>query len=203
MNVTFVNQHVNFTFRNGEVDTAAFQKDGLYLSDSGVDRLLSNLSLPAQSRHKYSQQHSQANTQRPANHDITDDTRTDNAWRVVQRRRHTQQRRSLGQCDKCGETNHLTIRCKHDQQVQCRRCGDWGHKEKHHTRDKENGPIDVAIAHSRELGRNRKWDLPVILNLNARSLSGEKLDELLVTVTDHNVSVVCITGTWFRVYRKL
>ena len=135
MNVTFVNQHVNFTFRNGEVDTAAFQKDGLHLSDSGVDRLLSNLSLPAQTRHKYSQQDSQANTQRPANHDNTDDARTDNAWRVVQRRRHTQQRRSLGQCDKCGETNHVTIRCKHDQQVQCRRCGDWGHKEKHHTRD--------------------------------------------------------------------
>ena len=29
--------------------------------------------------------------------------------------------------------------------------------------------------------------MQVILNLNARSLSGEKWDELLVTVTDHNV----------------
>ena len=58
----------------------------------------------------------------------------------------------------------------------------------------------MAIAHSTELGRNRKWGLPVILNLNARSLSGEKLDELLVTVTDHNVSVVCINETWFIEY---
>ena len=30
--------------------------------------------------------------------------------------------------------------------------------------------------------RKSKWDLPVIINLNARSLSIEKLDELNVTV---------------------
>ena len=37
--------------------------------------------------------------------------------------------------------------------------------------------------------RKSKWDLPVIINLNARSLSIEKLDELNVTVGIHDVSV--------------
>ena len=44
------------------------------------------------------------------------------------------------------------------------------------------------------------WDLPVIINLNARSLSIEKLDELNVTVGIHYVSVICVTETWFKDY---
>ena len=39
------------------------------------------------------------------------------------------------------------------------------------------------------------WDLPTILNLNARSLSEEKLDELQVNVTIHDVSIICVTET--------
>ena len=45
-----------------------------------------------------------------------------------------------------------------------------------------------------------KWDLPAIINLNARSLSIEKLDELKVTVAIHYVSVVCVSETWFKDY---
>ena len=48
--------------------------------------------------------------------------------------------------------------------------------------------------------RKSKWDLPVIINLNARSLSIEKLDELNVTVGIHDVSVICVTETWFKDY---
>ena len=44
------------------------------------------------------------------------------------------------------------------------------------------------------------WDLPTILTLNARSLSGEKLDELQVNVTIHDVSIICVTETWFKYY---
>ena len=47
---------------------------------------------------------------------------------------------------------------------------------------------------------NSKWDLPAIINLNARSLSIEKLDELKVTVALHDVSVVCVSETWFKDY---
>ena len=45
-----------------------------------------------------------------------------------------------------------------------------------------------------------KWDLPVIINFNVRSLSIEKLDELNVTVGIHDVSVISVTETWFKDY---
>ena len=44
----------------------------------------------------------------------------------------------------------------------------------------------------------RKWDLPSLINLNARSLNSEKVDELHVTVTTHDVSIVCVSETWFK-----
>ena len=46
MNVIFVDDESNLTFRNGDVDTSAFHADGIHLSASCVDRVLSNLSLP-------------------------------------------------------------------------------------------------------------------------------------------------------------
>ena len=46
MSVKFVNHDANFTFRDGTVDAAAYNNDGLHLSRSGVDRLLMNLALP-------------------------------------------------------------------------------------------------------------------------------------------------------------
>ena len=45
-----------------------------------------------------------------------------------------------------------------------------------------------------------KWDLPAIINLNDRSLNIEKLDELKVTVAIHDVSVACVSETWFKDY---
>ena len=45
-----------------------------------------------------------------------------------------------------------------------------------------------------------KWDLPVFINLNARSLSTDKIDELQVTVGVHAVSLVCVSETWFKEY---
>ena len=44
------------------------------------------------------------------------------------------------------------------------------------------------------------WDPPTILYLNARSLSEEKLDELQVNVIIHDVSIICVTETWFKHY---
>ena len=43
--VLFVDNDVNFTFMNGTVDDAAFQRDGIHLSESGTDRLLRHLNL--------------------------------------------------------------------------------------------------------------------------------------------------------------
>ena len=44
------------------------------------------------------------------------------------------------------------------------------------------------------------WDLLTIININARSLNAEKVDELQVIVDDYDIAVACITDTWFREY---
>ena len=155
MNVIFVDHESNLTFRNGDVDTSAFQADGIYLSASGVDRVLSNLSTPKHTsrktvkrqRHastrrsairiveraqtinrdprpaneKQQQQQRQRNVRRSTDRDVTQEPtrddmhRDDNEWRVVSRRRSTQDRRTPAQSAKCGQTNHVTARCKHAQ----------------------------------------------------------------------------------------
>ena len=51
--------------------------------------------------------------------------------------------------------------------------------------------------------KNNKWDLPTVVNLNARSLSCEKMDELQITVETNNVSIVCVTETWFKEYMDI
>ena len=146
----------------------------------------------------------------------------------------------MGQCAKCGESNHVTARCKHRQEVQCWHCGQYGHKEKHHTSDWETGQNELAIvlgtpgtptvfsegygndnnniannncntynddnnivvspARAKRKSSGLRWDLPVLINLNARSLCSEKIEELQVTVGIHNVSLVCVSETWFKGY---
>ena len=59
IDVKFVDNDANFTFRNGAADDAAFQRDGLHLSESGVGRLLLNLSLPEQPPKQNKRQHQQ------------------------------------------------------------------------------------------------------------------------------------------------
>ena len=49
----------------------------------------------------------------------------------------------------------------------------------------------------------RKWDLPSLINLNARSLNSEKVDELHVNVATPDVSMVCVSETWFKDYMDL
>ncbi len=141
-NATFVDNDNNFTFRNGAVDNAAFANDGLHLSDSGVDRLMSNLGLPPRSsvRNKRQQQNRRPAAPRTPSRDTPNNNNnnnnagtSDHEWCVIERRnRH---RHSIGKCANCSETNHVTANCKHHQKVQCRQCGERGHKEKHHTRN--------------------------------------------------------------------
>ena len=59
VDVKFVDNDANFTFRNVADDDAAFQRDGLHLSESGVGRLLLNLSLPEQTPKHNKRQHQQ------------------------------------------------------------------------------------------------------------------------------------------------
>ena len=45
---------------------------------------------------------------------------------------------------------------------------------------------------------NTRWSLPVILGVNARSLSIEKAEELLSVASLNDVSCACVTETWFK-----
>ena len=56
----------------------------------------------------------------------------------------------------------------------------------------ELAPINKQTSRTK-LGH--QWDLTVAIVVNARSLSQEKLDELQVTVNDHDASIVCMSGT--------
>ena len=135
VDVKFVDNDTNFTFRNEAADDAAFQRDGLHLSESGVGRLLVNLSLPEQPPKQNKRQHQQQHrhVSNATNHDRLPNARVapDGKWTVVKRRT----RLSMGKCAKCGETNHVTATCRHPDKVLCRQCGERGHKEKHHSRD--------------------------------------------------------------------
>ena len=50
------------------------------------------------------------------------------------------------------------------------------------------------------LDTHTKWHFPTLININARSLSTKKIDELQAIVDLYNVSIVCITETWFKEY---
>ena len=156
MDVKFVDNDTNFTFRNGTVDFTTLNRDGIHLSQSGTGRLMTNLSLPKPQRQ---------NTHDRPTREVVQATRgasTTSDWTVVGRRSvpHPLGRRSVptpigrrsvptpigrrsvpnlrhtpGQCRKCGETNHVTATCRHTQKVVCRKCGKSGHKDKHHSRD--------------------------------------------------------------------
>ena len=165
MDVKFVDNDMNFTFRNGTVDFTTLNRDGIHLSQSGTGRLMTNLSLPKPQR--------QNTHDRPTREAVqaTSGASTTSDWTVVGRRSvpHPLGRRSVptpigrrsvptpigrrsvptpigrrsvpnlrhtpGQCTKCGETNHVTATCRHTQKVVCRKCGKSGHKDKHHSRD--------------------------------------------------------------------
>ena len=62
----------------------------------------------------------------------SEDTEDDASnWFVVNRR--SSAHHAMGQCAKCGETNHVSARCRRRDKVECRVCGNRDHKERHHT----------------------------------------------------------------------
>ena len=114
-NATFVDNDNNFTFRNGAVDNAAFAKDGLHISESGVDLLMSNIGLPPRSSVRKRQQHNRrpAVSRTPGRDTPNNNNAStiDHEWSVIERRnRH---RHTIRKGANCSETNHVTANCKH------------------------------------------------------------------------------------------
>ena len=116
-NATFVNNDLNFTYRDGSCDEAAFVKDGIHLSAYGLSKLLSNASLsqktatsrtttnrPTSRQGPSSQKTRDARVNGPRNgpaasaprRSVSRNTPAEPAWHIV------------GQCRKCGESNHVT-----------------------------------------------------------------------------------------------
>ena len=60
--------------------------------------------------------------------------------------------------------------------------------------------LDAVVSILRHGREHHTWDLPTIININARSLNAEKVDELQVIVDDYDIDVACITETWSREY---
>ena len=56
----------------------------------------------------------------------------------------------------------------------------------------------VNAEHLVTLTKNSRWSTPDFLNVNARSLSIEKLDELLVVARMNDVASVNVVETWLR-----
>ena len=149
-NAKFINNDLNFTYRDGSCDEAAFVKDGIHLSTHGLNKLLSNISLSERQQSPTARpgENRPPNRQGSPPKRTTRDTRgngphangphangpTASAARRTESRNHTAEPawHIVGQCRKCGETNHVTKKCRHDVAVTCFTCGQKGHKNTHH-----------------------------------------------------------------------
>ena len=127
--VNYIDNNLNFVFRDGTCDPAMLLSDGIYLSKAGINRLMSNLSLTVGQQ-----------PCRPTPASRTSQSRKPKSKPNVSQRHNKPSsgsaayRPKTGQCSMCGETNHISARCKHTNKVTCFTCGSQGHKGKHHGR---------------------------------------------------------------------
>ena len=140
---TFVENDRNFRFQDGSCDTSSFKGSGNHLSKCGVNKLLNNLSLMPYTENR--------NNNRPQHKSYAyvagKAIRVDGSKHIHKSKRETHNRstsrnsdagrvwHTVGQCKKCGETNHVTKKCRHDDAVTCFTCGKKGHKSHHHAKD--------------------------------------------------------------------
>ena len=137
---TVVNNDLNFTYRDGCCDEAAFVKDGIHLSAHGLTinyfptfHYLNHHNLLLQERPRTGcpavrvcrrKKPRDAGGDGPRNGPAASTTRrTGSHNNPVESAWHT-----VGQCRKCGETNHVTKKCRHEVAVTCFTCGQKGHK---------------------------------------------------------------------------
>ena len=126
--VTFLNNDPSFTLADGSVNDGYLRRDGLHLNFQGAKRLASNLKLNVSTGDG---KRTSPKTDKKPTRDEKDEQ-----WHRVTRRntRKDNQRntRSRGHgCSNCGEPNHTSRNCRHDNGITCYSCGRYGHKAKY------------------------------------------------------------------------
>lgn len=153
--VTYVNNTLNFTYRDGSVDTCTLDGNGIELSETGMKRLIKNIecqagitiscSTPDEPKQKRSSpniksQHPTKDKTSVAKPEGRYCTKTEKTvakpkHKIPQSRkqRHGEQpniKNKETRCFFCGESNHVKSNCKHEKKIQCRGCSKYGHKQK-------------------------------------------------------------------------
>jgi len=110
----FVDHSSTFTLADGSVNEGFLINKGPHLTCAGTNRLVKNLKLDASGDDVAIRRH----TQRSLPHQ-----------RGFQQNGHAATSCQRG-CYKCGENNHSSKNCRHEQPVVCRSCNKKGHKAK-------------------------------------------------------------------------
>lgn len=154
--VSFINNDTNFKLSDGTPNDGYLRSDGIRLTFKGTNRLAKNIGLRTDPdikndnvvgsctpRHAIRKTHdnNKHNTSGLPNTGETD-------WMTVENRRKDRNRNRqveynqdssrdrtyhsrIGQCWNCGESNHISRNCRHDQKLTCRNFLGFGHKAKH------------------------------------------------------------------------
>ena len=132
LDCVFVDHNNHFRTRDGGINDAVLQEDGIHLNSYGTNKLVAHLGLettdsdvtkqhqnrrqkhPVAARGNLHQRGGQsAGTRQHSRGDGGDETDTG---------------RGFGACYKCGLRNHTTQDCRHRSRVKCNKCGHLGHK---------------------------------------------------------------------------
>ena len=124
--MTFVDAYYAFHNKHGEVIERYYSKDSIHLSTSGIKRLLGTINNFVEIVQNFDQC-GFLRRQRGGRPAIAQQRRA--GLNVGSQRSHAYNRGKLC-CNKCGETNHTTIQCRHSDPIQCHHCGYSGHKSK-------------------------------------------------------------------------
>lgn len=124
-NMQLVNADHAFHDKHGEIIDRYYSRDSIHLSHSGIKRLLGTLNNYAEIVNNFDQCVYNRQEKRRSSH-----RQQHNAHRNQANRRTFSQPEQNCRCNKCGETNHYTRQCRHQEQLQCHGCGLYGHKTK-------------------------------------------------------------------------
>ncbi|MEW8546067.1 MAG: GDSL-type esterase/lipase family protein, partial [Candidatus Thiodiazotropha sp.] len=140
-NLTMVDINSAFYDKRGRLIERYYSDDLIHLSTSGVKRLLGeidkeinivenfdNCSFKSryQKRGHVQKRSSQTNNQRSGRNSERSSSNLRRGRSVKYRENNSVNNGAA--CYKCGETNHQTSRCKHQEQLKCYYCGFYGHK---------------------------------------------------------------------------